>query len=59
MSEQELQFYYFKLHDYNNDNKLDGLELTKAITHFHAGELVEPVLCKYMNVILRFWYNPF
>ncbi|XP_064603737.1 multiple coagulation factor deficiency protein 2 homolog [Liolophura sinensis] len=38
MSEQELQFYYFKLHDYNNDNKLDGLELTKAITHFHADD---------------------
>ncbi|XP_013379049.1 multiple coagulation factor deficiency protein 2-like [Lingula anatina] len=35
MSEQEIQFYYFKMHDYDHNNKLDGLELSKAMTHFH------------------------
>ncbi|XP_072047682.1 multiple coagulation factor deficiency protein 2 homolog [Amphiura filiformis] len=35
MSEQELQLHYFKLHDYDNNNKLDGLELIQALTHYH------------------------
>ena len=39
MSEEELQFHYFKLHDYDNNNKLDGIELTSAVTHFHSGIL--------------------
>ena len=36
MSEEELesaeisQFHYFKLHDYDGNNKLDGLELGKG-----------------------------
>ena len=33
-SEEATQFHYFKLHDYDNNNKLDGLELYAAITHF-------------------------
>lgn len=33
-SEEATRFHYFKLHDYNNDNKLDGLELYNAIAHF-------------------------
>lgn len=36
MTEQELQFHYFKQHDLNNDNKLDGIELVNALTHFHT-----------------------
>lgn len=32
-SEEATQFHYFKLHDYDNNNKLDGLELYAAITH--------------------------
>lgn len=36
MSEQELQFHYFKLHDTDGNNKLDGLELVHAITHYHG-----------------------
>jgi len=36
MSEEELQFHYFKVHDYNDDNKLDGIELISALTH-HSG----------------------
>jgi len=35
MTEQELQFHYFKLHDYDNNNLLDGLEIIKALTHAH------------------------
>lgn len=38
MSEEELEFHYFKLHDYDKNNKLDGVEIVKAITHFHADE---------------------
>jgi len=38
MSEEELEFHYFKLHDYDNNNKLDGTEIVKAITHFHQDE---------------------
>lgn len=35
MSEQELQFHYFKLHDSDNNNKLDGCELIKSLIHWH------------------------
>lgn len=38
MSEQELQFHYFKMHDADNNNKLDGCELIKSLIHWH-GEL--------------------
>ena len=37
-SEEEMEFHYFKLHDYDSNNKLDGLELAAALTHFHEGE---------------------
>lgn len=37
MTDDELEFHYFKLHDYDGNNKLDGVEVTKAITHFHDG----------------------
>ncbi|RWS28491.1 multiple coagulation factor deficiency protein 2-like protein [Leptotrombidium deliense] len=36
MSEDELQFYYFKMHDNDNNNKLDGLELIKSLIHWHV-----------------------
>ncbi|XP_014669780.1 PREDICTED: multiple coagulation factor deficiency protein 2-like [Priapulus caudatus] len=36
MTEQELQFHYFKQHDLDNNNQLDGLELVHALTHFHS-----------------------
>ncbi|XP_025103623.1 uncharacterized protein LOC112569825 isoform X2 [Pomacea canaliculata] len=35
MTEEELEFHYFKMHDYDNNNKLDGVEIGKALTHFH------------------------
>ena len=34
-SEEAMEFHYFKLHDYDGNNKLDGLELGVAMTHFH------------------------
>ncbi|XP_064485034.1 multiple coagulation factor deficiency protein 2 homolog [Ornithodoros turicata] len=38
MSEEELQFHYFKLHDSDDNNKLDGLELIKSLIHWHVEE---------------------
>lgn len=38
MSSQELQLHYFKMHDYDGNNLLDGLELATAITHVHKEE---------------------
>jgi len=35
MSEAELQFHYFKMHDSDNNNKLDGCELVKSLIHWH------------------------
>ncbi|CAH6778070.1 Mcfd2 [Phodopus roborovskii] len=35
MSPQELQLHYFKMHDYDGNDLLDGLELSTAITHVH------------------------
>jgi len=35
MSEQELQFHYFKMHDSDGNNKLDGCELVKSLIHWH------------------------
>ncbi|XP_052766088.1 multiple coagulation factor deficiency protein 2 homolog isoform X2 [Mya arenaria] len=42
MSDEELEFHYFKLHDYDGNNKLDGVEITKAITHFHEDDGDDP-----------------
>ncbi len=30
---EDKEFYYFKLHDYDHNNKLDGLEITAATNH--------------------------
>lgn len=38
MSPQELQLHYFKMHDYDGNNLLDGLELATAISHVHREE---------------------
>lgn len=37
MTDEELQFHYFKLHDYNDDNRLDGCEIFKAMSHAYNG----------------------
>jgi len=33
MTTEELEFHYFKLHDFDNNTMLDGLEIFKALTH--------------------------
>lgn len=38
MSSEEVQFHYFKLHDYDQNNKLDGLEIMSAMTHYTRGK---------------------
>ena len=43
MSVDEQNFYYFKLHDYDNNNVLDGLELVTAFAH----NLNEGKICLY------------
>lgn len=43
MTEDERNFYYFKLHDSDNNDGLDGLELLQAATHHsvHIGNNLE------------------
>lgn len=50
MTEEEMEFHYFKLHDYDNNNKLDGTEITKALTHFERGKTF--LLNRFENVCL-------
>lgn len=38
LNDEDLQFHYFKLHDSDNNNKLDGIELINALTHYHDDE---------------------
>lgn len=33
MTQKEIEFYYFKVHDIDNNTKLDGLELLHAVQH--------------------------
>lgn len=33
MTPKDLEYYYFVLHDFDKNNKLDGLEMMKAIQH--------------------------
>uniref|UniRef100_A0A1I7YAQ1 EF-hand domain-containing protein n=1 Tax=Steinernema glaseri TaxID=37863 RepID=A0A1I7YAQ1_9BILA len=35
MTPEQLQFHYFNIYDLNKDGHLDGVELVKAITHYH------------------------
>lgn len=50
MSEQELQFHYFKMHDADNNNKLDGNELIKSLIHWHGKQQQK----RKKNVLTRF-----
>ncbi|XP_072401426.1 uncharacterized protein [Diabrotica undecimpunctata] len=57
MSEQELQFHYFKMHDADNNNKLDGCELIKSLIHWHDGDdsaksLSDEAISKYVDEFL-------
>uniref|UniRef100_A0A7E5A169 EF-hand domain-containing protein n=1 Tax=Panagrellus redivivus TaxID=6233 RepID=A0A7E5A169_PANRE len=35
MTPEQMQFHYFNMHDLDKNGRLDGVELIKAITHFH------------------------
>lgn len=35
LKEYDAQTQFFVMHDYDNNTKLDGLELLKSMTHFH------------------------
>jgi len=37
LSPEELDFHYFKVHDYDDNNKLDGVEIISALTHHDKG----------------------
>ena len=36
-----MKFHYFRLHDYDGNKKLDGLELMKALSHYHNESGIE------------------
>ena len=36
MTEEERDFHYFRLHDFDKNDLLDGLEVLKALSHSHA-----------------------
>nr|XP_015925688.2 multiple coagulation factor deficiency protein 2 homolog [Parasteatoda tepidariorum] len=38
MAEDELRFLYFKMHDSDDNNKLDGCELVNSLLHWHVEE---------------------
>ncbi|XP_067203228.1 multiple coagulation factor deficiency protein 2 homolog isoform X2 [Linepithema humile] len=42
MTEHEIEFHYFKIHDFDNNTKLDGLEFLHALQHtFHESNFAE------------------
>ncbi|XP_047039855.1 multiple coagulation factor deficiency protein 2 homolog isoform X4 [Helicoverpa zea] len=51
MSEQELQFHYFKMHDADNNNKLDGCELIKSLIHWHEMDKASTIKYKDEDLI--------
>ena len=36
MTEEERDYHYFRLHDFDKNDLLDGLEVLKAMSHSHA-----------------------
>ena len=53
-TEEATQFHYFKLHDTDNNNKLDGLELYAAIDHFseHQDNVEKPIVLEHPQIVL-------
>lgn len=56
MTEQELQFHYFKMHDADNNNKLDGCELIKSLIHWH-GKFNELSIYVAVYIFLSFLFH--
>ena len=50
MTPEQLQFHYFNMHDLDRNGRLDGVELIKAITHFHQGLIYRPTLNPILNI---------
>ncbi|KAI4463615.1 multiple coagulation factor deficiency protein 2 neural stem cell derived neuronal survival protein [Holotrichia oblita] len=44
LTDEELEFYYFQLHDTDNNSKLDGLEILQAILHTTHSNYNEEIL---------------
>lgn len=64
MSPPELQLHYFKMHDYDGSDLLDGLELSTAIAHVHKEEgneqaplMSEEELVNLVDAVLRKYYK--
>jgi hypothetical protein len=49
LSPEEIEFFYFMEHDYNNDSKLDGLELLAAIKHSALSDELDSNLTSFMT----------
>ena len=41
MTEEERDFHYFRLHDFDQNDLLDGLEVFKALVHGHGSHSSE------------------
>ncbi|KAJ8044583.1 Multiple coagulation factor deficiency protein 2-like [Holothuria leucospilota] len=42
MTEDEIHFHYFKLHDTDHNNRLDGLEIFQAVSHYDTSKDAHP-----------------
>nr|XP_012135369.1 PREDICTED: multiple coagulation factor deficiency protein 2 homolog isoform X2 [Megachile rotundata]XP_012135370.1 PREDICTED: multiple coagulation factor deficiency protein 2 homolog isoform X2 [Megachile rotundata] len=52
MTEQEIEFHYFKVHDVDNNAKLDGLEILHAIQHtFHDNRIPDEDMSEEMKSV--------
>ncbi len=49
LSPEEIEFYYFMEHDFNNDSRLDGLEILSAIKHSELSDEIDLNLTSYMT----------
>lgn len=41
MSDEEISYLYFKIHDYDDNSRLDGLELLNSATHHSNGHVLD------------------
>ena len=57
MTDEERDYHYFRIHDYDNNNFLDGLEVLKAVNHVieeeEAGEEAEEVRKKQFTLLVE------
>lgn len=62
MTDEEKSFYYFKIHDTDNNDNLDGLEMIKAAIHRHGEFELQDELSHVTSkrkIILRFYKSHF